>query len=314
MNTAWTRRLFLRRAAQTSLLVALRRKACNAGLLSWPVAALLDTAMERRYRADAVVLLFSIPVLHRSGVGRATAVWRQSSQSDGEVLRLLEFLGYSDPQRAAGLNRLGFIRELVRLSGRQVTEALYFGLMTSSPEENAEDARKALHSNAAEASYSVIQGRTAGGDCSSTSARFTASAKFSADQRNQLEALGKKALESGRVSDTEFTTRDTTPPFLEALTELLSSPERNEGQYIYNGRLYRIWLRRHPDDKATQHFRSRHLASGEVVRVSGTLRRVSGGREWEFRLWVEQGAAHPLPLRIEYQPKSYLRLVFEAES
>jgi hypothetical protein len=261
-----------------------------------------------------VVLLFSIPVLHRAGVGGAAATWRQSPQSNGEVLRLLEFLGYSDPQRAAGLNRLGFIRELVRLSEGQVREALYFGLITSSPEENAEDARKALHPSAAEVSYSVIQGRTAGGDCSSASARFIASAKFSADQRNQLEALGKRALESARVSGAEFTTRDTTPPFLEALTELLSSPDRNEGQYIYNGRLYGVSLRRHPDEKATQHFRSRRLASGEVVRVSGKLHSASGGREWEFRLWVEQGVPHPLPLRIEYQPKSYLRLAFEAES
>jgi hypothetical protein len=42
------------------------------------------------------------------------------------------------------------------------------------------------------------------------------------------------------------------------------------------------------------------------------LRRVDGGKPIEFRLWIEEGAAHPLPLRIEYQPKSYLRLTFEA--
>jgi hypothetical protein len=32
----------------------------------------------------------------------------------------------------------------------------------------------------------------------------------------------------------------------------------------------------------------------------------------QFRLWIEEGAPRPLPLRIEYQPKSFLRLTFEA--
>jgi hypothetical protein len=32
----------------------------------------------------------------------------------------------------------------------------------------------------------------------------------------------------------------------------------------------------------------------------------------EFRLWIEEGTARPLPLRIEYQPKPCLRLTFEA--
>ena len=50
----------------------------------------------------------------------------------------------------------------------------------------------------------------------------------------------------------------------------------------------------------------------EVVRVTGRLRREAGGKETEFRLWIPSGAERPLPLRIEYQAKSYLRLVFES--
>ena len=52
----------------------------------------------------------------------------------------------------------------------------------------------------------------------------------------------------------------------------------------------------------------------DVVRVSGKVRRVAGGKETEFRLWIAAGADRPLPLRIEYQPKSYLRLTFEAQA
>ena len=48
-----------------------------------------------------------------------------------------------------------------------------------------------------------------------------------------------------------------------------------------------------------------------VVRVAGKLRREAGGKETDFRLWIEEGAAQPVPLRIDFQPKSYLRLVME---
>ena len=50
-----------------------------------------------------------------------------------------------------------------------------------------------------------------------------------------------------------------------------------------------------------------------MVRVAGKVRREAGGKETEFRLWIEEGAAPPVPLRIDFQPKSYLRLVLEAE-
>jgi len=43
-----------------------------------------------------------------------------------------------------------------------------------------------------------------------------------------------------------------------------------------------------------------------MVRKQGAPRNTSA-------LWFEQGIPHPLPLRIEYLQKSYLRLVFEFE-
>jgi len=50
----------------------------------------------------------------------------------------------------------------------------------------------------------------------------------------------------------------------------------------------------------------------EAVRITARLRRERGGKETEFRIWVQRGAVRPLPLCVEYQPKSYLRLAFEA--
>ncbi|MGP8248188.1 MAG: hypothetical protein ACLQVN_27215 [Bryobacteraceae bacterium] len=66
--------------------------------------------------------------------------------------------------------------------------------------------------------------------------------------------------------------------------------------------------------KAGEYFRSRGLATGEVVQINGVLRRADEGKPIDFRVWVEKGIPHPLPLRIGYQLKSYLRLVIEAEA
>ena len=312
LKPAWSRRAIGRVLAGAAL--ATREQAQADGPRSWPTIPHLDADAERRYRADAQVLLLSIPLLHRAAVGGGSLVWRESAQPNGDTLRLLEFFGYSDPRRAAGLNRLGLIRELVRLSGNRVSEAFYFGLMTSSPEDSAEDARHALHSTAAQAAYSAIEGRIALGNAATAGAHFVAPAKFSAAQRGELEALGSQALQSAGLIDARFDSHAGMPaPFLEALAELLCAPDRNQGRYLYAGRLYRLWLHRSPDSKATEYFRGRRLATANVIRVSGKLCCESGGREREFRLWVEEGA-RPLPLRIEYQAKSYLRLTFEAEA
>jgi hypothetical protein len=55
-------------------------------------------------------------------------------------------------------------------------------------------------------------------------------------------------------------------------------------------------------------------ATVDAVRVSGRVRRQAGGKESRFNLWIADPAERPLPLRIEYQPKSYLRLAFEASA
>jgi hypothetical protein len=46
-----------------------------------------------------------------------------------------------------------------------------------------------------------------------------------------------------------------------------------------------------------------------AIRISGLTRRESGGGETEFHLWISDQAERPLPLRIEYRAKSYLRLI-----
>lgn len=274
-----------------------------------------DFSRERRYRADAQILVLSLPIFRRSGVGGGSVVWREWRESAG-LFRLLEFTGYSNPERAAGLNRLGFIRETSSGEPNAIREASYFGVMTASPEESAAEAQKALHSNATEAAYTAIHGRIAGGQVETATAHFTGPARLSPERRNELLARAEQALATAIKKPPEFRTNGAIPaPFLHALADALRTPDQGQTRYVYNGRLYRLWVRHAADPRAAAYFRQRGIirAGAGVVRVAGKVRREAGGKETEFRLWIEEGAAQPVPLRIDFQPKAYLRLVFETE-
>jgi hypothetical protein len=298
-----------RRAFAWSLAGAVLARACAAaesdgpGRLAWNAETAPRLSLERRYRADAQVLLFGLPLLRRDGVGGGSVLWREFDA--GGAARLLEFSGFSTPARAAGLNRLGFIREMARISESEIPECSYFGLITASPEESAEEARKSLHSGAKEQVYTAIEGRIAPGETETAIAHFTAPAALSGANREELVERARRALASVAEVRAAGPARETGHSFLQELAGLLRRPDGKEGRFIYSGRPYRLHLIRSVDAKATAYFRERRLIAGpaEVVRVTGRLRREAGGKETEFRLWIPSGAERPLPLRIEYQAK-----------
>ena len=282
------------------------------GPLTWASERTATRSVECTYRADAQIYLLGVPLLRREGVGGGSVAWRE--YNDGGALRLLEFAGFSTPERAAGLNRMGTIRELVRLARGGGGESIYFGVMTSSGEETPEEARKALHSTASEQAYTAIDGRISASQTETATAHFMAPAAIRGDHRAELMDLARRALAGEEKHTDAGPAGGLAQSFLQALAELLSTPNSAENRYIYSGRPYRLHLARTPDASATTHFCERRIISQttRVVRVSGSVRREAGGKETDFRLWIAEGASPPLPLRIEYQAKSYLRLVFEA--
>ena len=307
-----------RRAFGRSLVGAVLARVCAAaerdqpGRLVWSAEPAAKLSLERRYRADAQVLLFGITLLRREDVGGGSVLWREYEA--GGAARLLEFNGYSTPARAAGLNRVGFIREMARVAGSEMPECSYFGLMTASPEESAEEARKSLHSGAKEQAYTAIEARLAPGETKTAIAHFMAPAALSGANREELVERARRSLAAVAEARTAGSTSEAGHSFLQELARLVMRPDGKEGRFIYSGRPYRLRLTRSMDGKATAYFRERRLIAkpAEVIRFDGRLRREAGGKETEFRLWIPSGAERPLPLRIEYQAKSYLRLVFEA--
>jgi hypothetical protein len=251
----------------------------------------------RHYRVDAQVLLCGFPILHRQGVGGGHARW---VEEPGGV-RELEFAGYSLPDRAAGLSRMGFFRERTSKS-----VAKYFGVMTASPEESAVEARKALQSKSREATYAAIEGRISPQQVETKLTHFTGPARVSDDQMNELETSAMRALGTAERLPVEFDQRSITPPpFLTALVNGLRQGSINT-RYTYRGQLFRLVLNSVPDRKVSAEFRR------EVSRVNGVIQRQPAGEPIHFRIWVESNATKPMPLRIDWQPKGYLRLTLEA--
>jgi hypothetical protein len=255
-------------------------------------------------------------VLHRKGVGDGAATWRDSAGANGGTERFLEFIGRSAPEHAAGLSRFGFLQETSRGAQGAPRESRYFGVMTSSTEESAAEARRALHSEAKEAWFSAIEGYAGAARTETVSARFLAPARTSVGERRGLIERARQALTEAAGLKRETATGEPLRPFLHVLADLLRGTASSEGRYTYNGCVYRMRVEKSRDAKAARQFSDAGLiAPGAAVeQVAGKLWREGGGKASEFRLWVPVGEAHPLPLRIEYQPKGYLRLTFEAEA
>ena len=310
-----SRRTFARIVASMALSVRLAEaEPAVAGRVAGTPAEARGLNVERHYQADAQVLLMGWSLLKRANVGAATVSWREYDAA--AQARPIEFGGFSDPGRAAGLNRVGFIRELSRAAQDGGREFIYFGVMTFSAEESAEEARKALRAPENEQAFTAIDGRIGGGQTETTIAHFAASPTASGGISTDLLERAAKALSAEVRLTASGVAPDSSMSFLNALAAILQEPARTAGRYIYSGRAYELGLSRTADLDATEHFRRNGLIGpfARVIRVTAKTRRALGRKETGFRLWIEEDAERPLPLRIEYQPKTYLRLVFEATS
>jgi hypothetical protein len=258
----------------------------------------------RTYRADAVILFLGVVIYKRSGVGGGKASLEVSG--DGASLRrTLFFAGGSDPKHAHGLNRLGWIRESVAGPVNTPSEASYFGVMTSSPEDSLEGARKSVGGPSPGLSvFNAVSGRNTCGCSRSFVTQFDYP---SASHWNDSGLIGQaQAAFQGDVKWRE--TRwpkapDQTPStfLLQLATLLQQRPRRAVGRYVYCEQEYTMEL-----ETAASRDKER------LLQVRAKVRNLHTGKESLFRLWMDDSAESLVPVRIEYQPRSFLRLTFEA--
>jgi len=269
------------------------------------------------YRADAVIVVLSVPVFRRTGVGSGFASLEQAVRGE-ERYSSLRFAGASRPERAAGLDRMGAIREVVRERGAALSEAAYFGVLTSSSEETLEEGRRSLGKNANKWNeYTAIDGQSRYRLTRSAVAHFRLPAAEAPKLRVIAEARANFQTSRPPWRESRWPSDDLAPPtFLYALMRGIRRPQRtSEDWYVYSERSYRLRLEKEPDRQQGQRFAELGLTSrpDRVIEVRGRTREQRSGRQAAFRLWIEDGPENALPLRIEFQPRSYLRLSFEVD-
>lgn len=272
------------------------------------------------YRADIAIQIFRVPLYRKRGVGGAVANLRQY-ESGRESAVGISFLAGSNPERAGGVNRFGYIEEVVLEEGAVPAEAAYFGMMTSSPESSFESARAALGESGRErAYYAGIDGHLKASESVSTSAAFASSGKYTWSGHPALASLMKRALLDGS-SEVKVESRanprwEIPITFLYAVSKALRQPQgKQRTNYIYHGQEFELETSREPDAKKGAEFQEAGLVKhwSSVLRLEARSKQLATNGKTSFTVWQDASDLNGLPLRFEFQPKSFLKLTFERD-
>jgi hypothetical protein len=293
---------------------------CLIGLLFWParidgqssggpqVPAIPAKITARAYRADAVILLLGLTIYRRAGVGGGKASLEETGQG-AALQRTYFFAAGSDAKRAHGLSRLGWMQEVATGPASSPSGITYFGVLTSSPEESLEHARKSVDASpAGRSTFSSVSGRHTPGHSRSalTHFEYSSSALWS-DPALIGHAQSLFDAEGIDWRETAWPASPNQAPltFLAAFANLVQQRTgRAVGRYVYNEQEYRLELEAQKPTRDPV----------PLLPVHGKIRNIRTLKETAFRVWLEKDSTSPVPVRIEFQPRSFLRLTFESVS
>jgi hypothetical protein len=294
---------------------------------------------EVSYRVDATVrlpLLFAkIPIVSRERVGVTSFSARDFTPDRRTGLRAYEFYAASFPERARGLNRLGFLREALTVTRGRVTETAQFGVISSEREDTMAKADEVLDNDAELLPYSVIDSLIRPATASSRVVRLSLAGSW--NSAASLHHDVRPMWDDEEPAETRYLEnlgddRYATPlAFLGGLQKSLQDvadavaagqdPRRTHRYqpYVHNGRLFRFEVRSVDEDRdrAEDYGEAGWLEDPTTLRrVEYRLRNARGQEIDRFKLWVElrprrPGNAFPpphLPVAYEYEPGAYLRL------
>jgi hypothetical protein len=252
------------------------------------------------YRADASVLFLGMSLLKRKNVGGGYIHFEEAQAENARRFNIT-FKAGSLPDRAAGLNRMGYIQEICVEEKSALREAAYFGIMTSSPEESFADAKGAIEKQNKEGlRYTAIDGVNRAGAARSASHKWVFPPEF---DWSKCDALVNTALDRVRSAEAKWRQVDTeggatSATFLYVVLQALrSESKRSVAKYVFGPERFRLTT-----DKGSE--------SNGTTRLKGEIVNETTGKKTNFSAWFKADSA--LPYRIEFQPKSYLRLSFEA--
>lgn len=258
------------------------------------------TAFQCRYRMDATILLLGAPIFTREAAGGGYA---SVEVSQDRTATALQFAAGSFPARAHGLNRFGILREAeVRRGPAPANDAeiSFAGLMTRSREESVEQGRKALADASASPEGVIARGRTTtnGGDATVQTWVETLDLAPGANWSNLNDTLSEALRREPRTTPRQSSLGRATT-FLHAMRAAALCGERQlRRQFLHAGNLYWLETRR---------------SAQNPLELEGKIFDLSGARRAEFKTVYAPGDDSGIPIRIEYRPRSFLRLTFQIE-
>lgn len=258
------------------------------------VAALLAgfrrTAMySRRYRANAVISALGVRIFSRAGVGGGYAAVETGLSGETNAVAL-QFSAGSWPERAAGLNRFGILREAA-VEGAGKVDIAFAGFITSSQEQSLGEARQALRFSEEGVPVAVAWGDTR----SSHVARTAVPARF---QWTEADRVLEELLREGAAAATS-SAGGSAPGFLAAMRKAgLSETPAFQSIFLHNGKPYELRTK---------------WKHGPQSELDGEIRNDRKQITAEFQARYQKGDASGLPVRFDYHPRSFLRLTFEAD-
>jgi len=269
------------------------------------VGEALSRSVSRTYRADAVILLLGISIYRRAGVGSGRASLGETGEG-ASLRRALFFAGGSDPKRAHGLSRIGWMQEVVIGPASAPSEAAYFGVLTSSPEESLEHARKAVDvPPSGQSVFSAVSGRNSAGHSRSAVTHFDFAASALWSDRGLIDRAHATFDANADWRETSWadSLSQAPPTFLCQLETLMKQRiHRAAGRFVYSEQEYLLELEAQPSSRETD----------RLLPVRGAIHNLGTGRVVPFRMWLDDATDSIVPVRIEFQPRSFLRLTFEA--
>jgi hypothetical protein len=273
----------------------------------------------RRYEATAYISFLSVTIFSRSNVGFGYAKAEEEVFPQRRNLSL-QFLSGSIPERAHGLNRFGFIQENIKERDRMCAEADYFGLITASGEDSLAQGRAALENKSQMTPFVAAEATIDSQTARYSIRHLDLSSSYRGANAEQL--LGEVHAsfdhpEAGQPEHTQALNGDVMGTFLYSVRQaMLAAPNTVETRFIYNGKTFKMLAEKRADLKVGQELRKAGLVLHEssVVTLVGTIRNEKTNEITNFRLWFDRSTPDLLPLRFEFKPKSYLKLVFQATS
>jgi hypothetical protein len=184
-----------------------------------------------------------------------------------------------------------------------------------------EEARAAIDQSQQEAIFSAVRGETRRGAYSARFTRFLSREAVNWRFWRKVADAAEKSFDGECLSNREERgvpgNPDTVLPTL--LYSLLRvrengfSPMRTT--FIYGSVQRSLETSSEPDAKMGEKLHQRGVVANarSVVHMTGTTRNPKTGAKTRFSVWWDRDSASPVPVRIELEPKSFLRLAFEAD-